>query len=100
MIGFQQRRAQDFPKLPARLAQSFTRGLHGRIHHRFLMRIAEPGALIIREIGEASAALVLKLAKRFVRSIGRLGRKAWRELRDAGKRGNEKKIQFRFHLFV
>ena len=99
-IGFQQGWAQDFPKLPARLAEVFPRGLHSGIQHRFLVRVTQPGALIVRKIGEASAAFVLERAKRFVWSIGWLGRKAWRELRDAGQRGNEEEIQFRFHLFV
>jgi hypothetical protein len=99
-IGFQHRRTQQFAKLAPGLAKPFPRGLHGGIRHCFLMRGAEPGALIVREVGKASAAFVLKRAKRFVRSIGRLGREAWRELGDASKRGDEEEIQFRFHLFV
>jgi hypothetical protein len=56
------------------------------------MRVAEPGALIVCETGKASAAFVLKGTKRFVRSIGRLGGEAWRELGEASKSGDEEEI--------
>jgi hypothetical protein len=56
------------------------------------MRVPESGALIVGEVGKASAAFVLKGTKRFVRSLGRLGGEAWRELGDASKRGEEEEI--------
>jgi hypothetical protein len=63
------------------------------------VRGAKPGALVVGEVREASATIILKSAEGPVRpiSVGRLGRKIRRKLQDPGEGGNEEVNQFRFH---
>src|SRR5438270_1368645 len=98
-VGLQERRPHDFAKFATRLLKFFPGSLNDWVHHCLLMRGAEPGALILSQVREPGAALILKLAKRPVRPIGRLRENIRRELRSTRQGEDEEENQFQFHLF-